>query len=364
MHIWNSFRAEFLQVDIYAKTMSDVSLPARAAVVLVYLILNMSINLLNKFLISRTGFSFPILLTLAHMTFTLLALFPLMLTSEYRALHMPTLSNNKKGLAIVAGCFSANLAFNNYSLTLISLSLNQMIRACIPVVTVVCAVFIENYFPTRRELASLVAITVGICVVLAEDVSANVRGVCACVISTVANGIMMSMSGHLLQEKLDVWRLSFYQAPIVILTLMPAYLYWESSGVADFFGESARAKSCVAIVVLTCVIALAYNAIHGLVIKVTSATTTTVVGQIKIVLLLVLSAALLDEADFRNLRTFIGGAVAILGFTVYALERLRINSKPEAEKTGLQELNQNEKDAASYVPAKEAIITNPERERV
>ena len=44
---------------------------------------------------------------------------------------------------------------------------------------------------------------------------------------------------------------------------------------------------------LGCVNALAYNLIHSLVIKVTSAVTTTVIGEMKIVLILVLSAVML-----------------------------------------------------------------------
>jgi hypothetical protein len=49
---------------------------------------------------------------------------------------------------------------------------------------------------------------------------------------------------------------------------------------------------------LGCVNALAYNLIHSLVIKVTSAVTTTVIGEMKIVLILVLSAVMLGEKDW------------------------------------------------------------------
>ena len=52
------------------------------------------------------------------------------------------------------------------------------------------------------------------------------------------------------------------------------------------------------ILVLLCssVTALAYNIIHSMVIHRTSAVTTTVIGQIKIVALIVLSAVLLGES--------------------------------------------------------------------
>ena len=48
---------------------------------------------------------------------------------------------------------------------------------------------------------------------------------------------------------------------------------------------------------LGCINALAYNLIHSLVIKITSAVTTTVIGEMKIVLILVLSAVVLGEGN-------------------------------------------------------------------
>ena len=52
-------------------------------------------------------------------------------------------------------------------------------------------------------------------------------------------------------------------------------------------------RAGVAIMVLTSVNALAYNVVHNAMIKLTSAVTTTVIGEAKIVGLFVLSALLL-----------------------------------------------------------------------
>lgn len=293
----------------------------------VYLCLNMSINLLNKYIISMTGFAFPLALSLAHMVFSILVLLPMMLRGSYRGLHVNTWRKNALGLAVIGASFSANLAFNNYSLTLISLSLNQMIRASIPVVTVVCSILIEHAMPTRREVAALAAIMVGVCAVLAEDVHAHAVGVAACIVSTVANGLMMSMSGALLQEKLDVWRLSFYQAPMVVTTLLPVYLHAEHARVMHFMASRKDATFALGLILLTCMIALAYNIAHGIAIKLTSATTTTVIGQGKILALMFLSALLFGERDFFDIKTVAGGLVAMCGFTMYSLERNRINDR-------------------------------------
>jgi drug/metabolite transporter (DMT)-like permease len=301
----------------------------RAGVIVLYLALNISINLLNKFIISRTGFAFPLAISISHMAFTTFFLMPVMLGTKYRRLHANTLNKNALGLAVIGISFSINLAMNNMSLTLISLSLNQMIRASIPVVTAACSVVLERVVPTTLELLALGAITVGIITVLAKDVHANTTGVTLCALSTVANGVMMSMSGAVLNEKLDVWRLSFYQAPIVLVTLLPFYIYAEHADVMEYLEKQKAASFAIPLIGLTCVIALAYNVVHGIAIKMTSATTTTVIGQGKILFLLFLSALLLEERDFFQLATVMGGTIAIAGFALYSWEKIRINVSKE-----------------------------------
>ena len=65
----------------------------------------------------------------------------------------------------------------------------------------------------------------------------------------------------------------------------------QASRFQDFMALDYRAG--VAIMVLTSVNALAYNVVHNAMIKLTSAVTTTVIGEAKIVGLFVLSALLL-----------------------------------------------------------------------
>jgi solute carrier family 35 protein E4 len=49
------------------------------------------------------------------------------------------------------------------------------------------------------------------------------------------------------------------------------------------------------LLLMGCVNALVYNLVHTLVIKITSSVTTTVIGEMKIILILVLSAVILGE---------------------------------------------------------------------
>ena len=64
---------------------------------------------------------------------------------------------------------------------------------------------------------------------------------------------------------------------------------------ADWLSASTQSHPLVVsgLLLLGCVNAVAYNLVHSLVINITSAVTTTVIGEMKIVLILVLSAVLL-----------------------------------------------------------------------
>jgi drug/metabolite transporter (DMT)-like permease len=293
----------------------------RVAIIILYLALNISINLLNKFIISRTGFAFPLAISIAHVSFTIVALLPMMLTRDSLASHAETLRKNTLGLLVIGASFSVNIALNNISLTIISLSLNQMIRSSIPLVTATYSVFIDRTIPTRREVGALLAITLGLCAVLVEDVHAHRTGVACCMISTVANGLMMSISGAVLHEKLDVWTLTFYQAPITLVTLLPVFVSAESERMMEFMTTQPNALYVISLVMLTCIIALTYNVVHAGVSAMTSATTTTVIGQGNILLILVLSAVLLNERDFFELKSCVGAMIAFWGIAMYSIEK-------------------------------------------
>ena len=112
----------------------ELSIPFKIFIGSAYLVLNTVLNLLNKWALSRYGFKFPMVLTSAHMLFGSLALLPLMvLKDKYRTRHAAILRSDWKALLFV-GCMNGpQIAANNASLVTIELSLNQVIRAAIPV---------------------------------------------------------------------------------------------------------------------------------------------------------------------------------------------------------------------------------------
>lgn len=103
-------------------------------IIFAYLGLNSFLNLLNRWALGLYGLKFPLIMTSAHMIFGSCALSPMLLTNDaYVSRHSSVVSNDWKGLSIIAVMNGFQIACNNASLTVMELSMNQVIRAAIPV---------------------------------------------------------------------------------------------------------------------------------------------------------------------------------------------------------------------------------------
>lgn len=300
------------------------SLAYKFFLISMYLGSNISLNMLNKWTLSLYGFRFPLLMSLAHMAFSFLALGPVMLTGSYRELHRPTLEKQWVGVLAIGAFFTVNVGFNNISLVTIPLSLNQVIRASIPVVAAIGAVFIEHKQPSPGELFGLVVLVVGVAIAVWEGSgagTASFTGIMLCLGGTVSNGLMMSSIGRLMSEKLDALRLTFYTAPISCVMMLPFYFIMENSRYQQY--AATHSNNYIGLLLLGCINALMYNVVHVLTIKVMSSVTTTVIGEMKIVMILLLSAALLGEDNMWTIHMVVGCTTAIIGFCLYSHAKLQ-----------------------------------------
>jgi len=137
----------------------------------------------------------------------------------------------------------------------------------------------------------------------------------------LSNGAMVVLSSRLLTKKMPPSLLIWCSAPAAIMLLCP--FVWRFEG-ADLLLRLATlpAHSYGAAVLATCALALLYNIIHNRLIHATSAVTSTVVGQCKILVLLLFSAVSLGERDFLCPRSLAGCAIALTGFFLYAKLKL------------------------------------------
>lgn len=131
----------------------------------------------------------------------------------------------------------------------------------------------------------------------------------------------MTFSGKLLSEKLDVVRLTFYAAPVSLTCLAPFYFMYEKDRFAEYYQE--HSDGVVVILIASSINAVLYNLVHSAMIKRTSAVTTTVLGEVKIVGLLILSAFLLGEKKEFTFTMTLGCLLAMIGFFMYSQTKIQ-----------------------------------------
>ncbi len=105
------------------------------------------------------------------------------------------------GVAFVGAFLAVNVGLNNISLLGITLSLNQVIRSAILVITCALAVVVEDVRPSHKEAGALGILTLGVTIAVWQGVVGGSPGsILCCVLGTISNGAMMTFSGKLLTE--------------------------------------------------------------------------------------------------------------------------------------------------------------------
>ncbi|PRW61386.1 Drug Metabolite transporter superfamily [Chlorella sorokiniana] len=255
------------------------------------------------------------------MAFSFAVLAPVALQEPLRS-HKRTLERCWKGVLSIGACMALNIALNNISLLDVSLTLNQIIRSAIPVVVCILSMLIMNKYPSRQEATALVVLTLGVMLAVWQGaVTGKPYAVFFCIAGTICNGAMMTFSNKLLSEKLDVVRLTFYTAPVSLACLAPFFLIYERERFLEYL--PSHSQGVAGIMLVSSINAVMYNLTHSTLIKRTSAVTTTVLGEIKIVGLLVLSAILLGEGKQLTFKMAVGCIMALAGFTMYSHTKIR-----------------------------------------
>ena len=308
-----------------------------AATITAFLVLNTTLNMLNRWVLGVYHFKFPIFLTMSHLAIGFCILAPVMALPTFRPLHQPTIKKQGRGIAAVGFFKVMNIVLNNASLVHITLSLNQIIRSAIPVITAGIGVFVEQKVPTAPELSSLLLLTLGVVLSVWEgSITGSMTGISIALSSTLSGAAMLSFSGKILSEKLDVLRLTFYTAPVSVGVLVPFFLWQEAGPLWQHFQQSGY--SVLLLVVVGAINAVAYNITHYQVIFATSSIMTPVIGMIKVIGVIVLSAIFLGEDKIFSVRMVIGCALALAGFCSYSL----LQSRKQAHQTDKSSLRTSE----------------------
>eukprot|EP00966_Prymnesium_polylepis_P161789 3739515-Prymnesium_polylepis.1 len=235
--------------------------------------------------------------------------------------------------------FSTSIVTNNKSLGLVSLTLNSIIKSIMPVPTAALAYFLNNYRPTMWVVASLVVLTVGVLLACLggdeskskdPDKSKEALGYALIIYSLFATTIRPVIAGRIFDAAkrdsdgatISAITLSFFDAVLSVVILLPASLGLEWDQIKLLFGEKSWAWGAI---LLASGMAGAYNYSAFAVVKLTSAVTFVVLGQFKQIVLI--DGASLQEGYSAPI-TWIGSTLVLAGGMWYAQLKLQEKKKP------------------------------------
>lgn len=294
-------------------------------VIVAWLALNIGLNFFNKWILSKSvGFTFPIFFTMFHMVASCAGGFILIFAFKGAKVSWAQFSTYKSLIALLSVLFVLNITTNNASLMHLSLSVNQIVKSCVPLPTILLSIAFERDGAGRpRQYStgiwgSLVVLIGGSILAVYGNPEASPFGLFLVITSTmcvalwsVTSAVLMNSPESGLNSINLTWYGSFFSGPILLCLW---FFSPEREPTIRFLQE--RPKDAAAIIVVGSLAAFAYNIVHFALIKVSSALTSTVMGNVKIVLLIILSIILFERSVL--LLNVVGFVVFFLGCSCYS----------------------------------------------
>ena len=301
-----------------------------AVVVLGFFVLNQCLSLLNRWALGVKGFRFPILVTMSQALFFF---FQILLGSLFSTRMRGIVSRSYtlvRGstaevvpVAWVGLWTSANIVLNNVSLVYISLSSNQIIRSSIPVVTAIVSSVHDGQMPSSAELVGLVVLCSGVIMVIrgarthvGDD---GVFGMIMCFLGVISGAYMLYTTSKSLTQKTiqkpSSMEVAFRVAPITFLVLCPVFYVFEREEAIEYMTKHPLESFWI--LVCASVVAAMYNIVHTELVGHVGPVTTTVLGQVKIVSLMLLSMFAFGERNVFSMNMIWGCVLSVIGFCMY-----------------------------------------------
>ena len=176
--------------------------------------------------------------------------------------------------------------------------------------------------PSRDEMATLGLVSVGVAVFVYEGFTYSRFGISLTAISIVLQCTQISLSGRLMQgAKLDALQMTFYTSPVACLVLLPLAIWFEGPTLAKALTEEPVVVT--GFLLVSSSMALGYNIVLFQSLSTFSPVTTAVLGNFKIVILLLLTAVFFGELGSWSGTQKLGCFATISGSYAYSRRRLK-----------------------------------------
>lgn len=298
---------------IAAESSSSSSLQT-TAIVLAWFALNIAINNLNKWIFAHYAFRYSALLTALHMI-ACYVLSAVTLRLRPEPTRLPLSLRARNAISQLSLVFVVSVCCGNAALQYIHISFSQAIGATAPLWTVVLSVALLRKSYALRVWASLALICLGMVLTIRGEMNFNWIGFGLVLTATLTRALKSIMQGLLLsspEERLDPIELLYHMAPRSAACLGLWVLLRERDFMADAVLLDAGLWVCL---LASSLVSFFLNVTQFLVTTATSAVTLQVLGNIKVVLLIVVSTAIFGNEV--SLQAACGCAACLAGAVLY-----------------------------------------------
>lgn len=306
-----------------------------------WLALNLALNYYNKFVLSKTDFHYPFLLTAGNKVVGFLVAVAVMYFDK--GLPMPTELSEQflRPIVHLQGVATAlNIGLNNYSLMLITLTLNQVLKATAPLPTALLSTVLEHKSYSWQLYGSMVVLISGCALAAWGDLGEeSLLGILAACGSILASGLWTVLSAVLMQsgvKPLDAVSLLFVSGPTCILTLLIFFFAVDLPRLmnAEPGEHRIEAWKLMLYIGIAALLAAVYDIVHNQFVKLTSSMNMAIMGNTKLALLIALSMATLEKPP--TLLRLVGVVVAFVGTVWYSVFKLHEQQTKRAAAVGEQ----------------------------
>jgi len=270
--------------------------------------LSVSIIFLNKYLLSVTTFKFPICLAVCHMACNYLccaAMFACKIAKQDDppSFHVRVSVGALFGIVL----WSANAAFVHLSIPFI-----QMLKAFGPVCILLLSAVARISTITLTDSAGVLLILVGLSLSAVGEVSFDAIGFFLQCTSIIADSLRCVLLQIALQRKSSsALSTLYYTAPFAFMSLSIPFVTYEYEQVVN----TEISRRAVAVLLAGCVVSVALNVTIFMLIKHTSALTTSVSGVLKEIICIT-TAVFVFGTQITPMQ--VGGyAISMAGLLVY-----------------------------------------------
>lgn len=225
---------------------------------------SLALNFYNTWLMRQVpGFDFPIIYTCMHMIASFIVASLLIFGARVAPAKWEQARTLALQILVLAFSRGASITTNNWSLEYINIGLNKVIKASVPVFTVVISLLLERKRYSPYRIAALFVLAAGAMMssLSTEATEGNFRGILLALCSAACGGFSVVMGSILMGSSTGLGPISllFYIAPCQVVMLSTIVPFKELSPFVDFLKAPDQGALTALYLTVGTLLAVAFN---------------------------------------------------------------------------------------------------------